>query len=166
MFIKNRTNPTDPWDLEDDKYSWRDETTKLPCLIVRGRMGNLCGYVGVYSEHALYNTPYDEFPYEAVPYEADISVHGGLTYGPEACAGEICHIAEEGEPEPHWFGFDCAHSQDLIPGMPVTCSWGGIYRNVEYVRENVTRLARQLQALKDIPWPEKEADKHESEGKY
>lgn len=36
-----------PWQDEPDKKQWRDPETGLPCLIVRGPGGALCGYVGV-----------------------------------------------------------------------------------------------------------------------
>ena len=32
-----------PWQDEPDKIQWQDEETGLPCLIVRGHMGFLCG---------------------------------------------------------------------------------------------------------------------------
>lgn len=35
------------WDSEPDKIQWQDAETGLPCLIVRGPVGALCGYVGV-----------------------------------------------------------------------------------------------------------------------
>lgn len=43
-----------PWNDEPDKRQWQDEATGLPCLIVRGPVGALCGYVGVPPDHPAY----------------------------------------------------------------------------------------------------------------
>jgi hypothetical protein len=102
-----------PWLEEFDKEQWADEATGYACLIKRGPVGALCGYVGVPEGHPWHGKDYDDI----TPYP---EVHGGLTYaslcqeGPE---GEtICHMAAPGEPEPLWWlGFDCAHAGDLSP---------------------------------------------------
>ena len=48
-----------------------------------------------------------------------------------------------------WFGFDCGHAGDVTPGLPfpaeLTASWK--YRDLEYVRKEVTALAFQLRQL-------------------
>jgi hypothetical protein len=77
-------------------------------MINRGPSGALCGYVGVPPTHPYHGMGYDDI---------DIDVHGGLTYhGP--CRGEICHVPEEGrEHDIWWFGFDCAHFNDVTPKM-------------------------------------------------
>lgn len=52
-----------PWDDEPDKMQFTDEATSLPCLIVRGPAGALCGYVGVAKGHPLHEVHYgDECP--------------------------------------------------------------------------------------------------------
>jgi hypothetical protein len=63
--------PRGEWDREPDKMQWQDKETGLPCLIVRNRMGALCGYVGVSEDHPDYQKGYDDFRVE---------VHGGLTF--------------------------------------------------------------------------------------
>jgi len=50
--------PRGEWDLEPDKVFWYDET-KLPCLIIRGFVGALNGYVGVPIYHPTYGLSYD-----------------------------------------------------------------------------------------------------------
>ena len=60
-----------PWDSEPDKVQWLDETTGLPCLIVRGPVGSLCGYIGVSSSHPFFGKDYDDVSADA---------HGGLTF--------------------------------------------------------------------------------------
>lgn len=59
------------WQSEPDKVQWVDAATGLDCLIVRGPAGALCGYVGVPESHQLFEKGYDD---------ADVSVHGGLTF--------------------------------------------------------------------------------------
>lgn len=51
-----------PWQDEPDKRQWQDEATGLPCLIVRGPVGALCGYVGVPPDHPAYGLSYDGMP--------------------------------------------------------------------------------------------------------
>jgi len=151
-----------PWDDEPDKIQWRDEGTGLPCLIVRGRMGALCGYVGVAEGHPAFEKGYDD---------VDVSVHGGLTYADHCADGpeehSICHIPEPGEPDHVWWlGFDCGHFLDYVPRMAMldkkfdkkyTESTGeesllypydpDQYRTVDYVKSEVKRLAEQLHAM-------------------
>lgn len=52
--------PPGPWSKEPDKIEWRDKETGRPCLIVRGSMGALCGYTGVYEGHPLFQKGYSE----------------------------------------------------------------------------------------------------------
>lgn len=51
-----------PWQSEPDKLQWQDEATGLPCLIVRGPVGALCGYVGVPTEHPAHGLSYYGMP--------------------------------------------------------------------------------------------------------
>lgn len=141
-----------PWQDEPDKKQWQDPATGLACLVVRNRMGALCGYVGVPKSHACYGKGYDA---------VDVDAHGGLTFadkcsqGREECDG-ICHKAPEGEDDVWWFGFDCAHACDFIPSMHELRADMGrtndywcdeTYRDFEYVTHRVTSLATQLAAL-------------------
>jgi hypothetical protein len=148
-----------PWQGEPDKLSWTDPGSGLPCLIVRNRLGALCGYVGVAPEHPWHGIPYNHRLGDDEPQEI-ISVHGGLTFsdgcdddGDEATA--ICHIAEPGQPD-HvwWFGFDCSHGFDFVPGllareaaMGMPPDDRGTYRDVEYVKTQIESLALQLVAV-------------------
>ncbi len=131
--------PLGPWRDEPDKAQWKDEATGYPCLIVRNTWGALCGYVGVPPTHPLHGKGYEA---------PDAQVHGGLTFaGPCYPEGDetvtICHLAKPGEPEPWWFGFDCAHAFDLAPGMRYG-SRDGTYRDIDYVVAEVISLAKQL----------------------
>lgn len=135
-----------PWQDEPDKRQWLDETTGLPCLIVRHkRGGHLCGYVGVPKDH----------PYHGKHYDADgidVDVHGGLTFA-SACshgdeASTVCHRVEDGEDDNVWWlGFDTAHLGDLSPGYATFqrgLDDGSSYRDFTYVQRECERLAKQL----------------------
>lgn len=150
-----------PWQDEPDKMQWQDEETGLPCLIVRGPVGALCGYVGVAEGHPWHGHEYskplrpaeageDEWMVDSP--ESRIRVHGGLTFSAFCRESDdeskgICHRPAPGEPD-HvwWFGFDCAHCDDHSPLMK-SLYGDDIYRNVEYVQEQCRELARQLAAV-------------------
>ena len=141
------------WQNEPDKVQWPDEKTGLPCLAVRGPGGHWCGYVGVSEEHPLYKADYS-----GAEHDADIRVHGGLTFashcheGPEETS--VCHIPGEGEPEKvWWFGFDCAHLYDYSPfygaknpSMHNSLGGGDVYRTLRYVKPECANLAGALAA--------------------
>ena len=147
-YIDKTTWGIGPWTDEVDKIQWLDEATSLPCLIVRGPIGNLCGYVGVNSTH-----PYFQKSYNLI--EHDIDVHGGLTFSDKCqkAVEGVCHLVENNEDDNvWWFGFDCGHYQDVSPKMlsygPIfKCQSGQTYKTIEYVREQVLELAKQLKEL-------------------
>jgi hypothetical protein len=144
-----------PWQQEPDKRQWKDVTTGLPCFLVRGRNGALCGYVGVTEGHPWFGRH---------KYEIDAEVHGGVTFA-LACerdgewSSSICHQPDEGEPDKLWWvGFDCAHSLDLLPSQP---SWPlravdfdlprwaePVYRDLSYVERHVGYLALEAASAK------------------
>ena len=152
-----------PWLNEPDKKQWLDKDTDLPCLIHRSSSGALCGYVGVDKTHPLFKHEYSGL---------DIDVHGGLTYS-EFCQETedpsfgICHLVSEGEEDERWwFGFDCGHGGDLMPGFKADMekiqnnpeypfpkrTWSafdGEYRNIEYVTKEIQSLAKQLKAMEN-----------------
>lgn len=159
-----------PWDEEPDKVQWTDPATGMPCLIVRNRMGALCGYVGVDRSHPWYGLKYDTGDYDEASDKpnpgAEVSVHGGLTFSSkcspkgddqtdeDAEANNICHVPEPGQSDDiWWFGFDTAHCDDVVPkmnatlkslGAPMPRGFGETYRTVGYVTDEVTSMARQL----------------------
>lgn len=149
-YIDKSEWPDGEWNDEFDKAQWQDEETDLPCLIVRGPSGALCGYVGVPNGHQLYGLHYD-----AAYDKANISVHGGLTYSdrcnPQGGGKGICHAVSEGESDDVWWlGFDCAHAGDLCPSyankLPDSNFLGEAYRDVAYVESEVRSLAKQIAA--------------------
>lgn len=145
-----------PWTSEPDKLQWPDPATNFPCLIVRGPVGALCGYVGVSPDHPLYGKPYN------APEVQEVQIHGGLTFAggcqpPHSSAHFICHVPTPGEPDDvWWFGFDCAHCGDGVPVFTLIDSRIGLweasrevstYRTLSYVQTEVTSLAAQLKVL-------------------
>lgn len=154
-----------PWDNEPDKAQWTDEASGLPCLMVRGPVGALCGYVGVPLGHPWHGRDYDDcgkFDPKPDDYEPDwwIDVHGGLTFSAGCSHGSdpsrgICHIPEPGQPDNVWWlGFDCAHSGDYT-GMKYEQEWrdrwprtGDVYRDFAYVQRECASLAAQAIAVR------------------
>lgn len=138
--------PAPEWDNEPNRKHWVDEATGLDCLIVRGPLSALCGYVGVPSGHAWYGKGY---------FDIKVSVHGGLTYA-SACdeTGKICHSHDKGDnvacEDVWWLGFDCVHLGDLAPKMgelsPRYGFAGDVYRNLAYVEAECKSLAAQVRA--------------------
>jgi hypothetical protein len=132
--------PNGPWMNEPDKIQFVTESG-YPGLIVRSEnSGSLCGYVGININHPNYLHSY---------HDVDVKVHGGLTYS-NKCNYHICHEAKEGEDDNVWWlGFDTAHYDDFIPSltMHLTCWNHGTYRTIDYVKDQVEYLARQLKEI-------------------
>jgi hypothetical protein len=129
--------PSGRWDFEsDDHVEWRDEVTGYACLIHRNSSGAWCGYVGLPPSHPFHGLDYSESALD------ELRCHGGLTYA-NKCNGRICHVPLPGESDDVWWlGFDCAHSDDESPAYDFTRY--GTYREQWWVRDEVTRLARQI----------------------
>lgn len=136
-----------PWKNEPDHLVWTDQTTSLTCMIHRNPVGALCGYVAVPPGHPLHGLAYNS---DAADH---ILVHGGLTYS-NPCVDPLCHVPAPGEPDDvWWFGFDCAHSGDYIPGYErhfdaLPFLRDGTYRDVAYVQEECRLLALQLKGVR------------------
>jgi hypothetical protein len=116
--------------MQKEWKQWWDKATGLPCLAIRrSSLGVWCGYVGVPPGHALHGMDYD------IP---DVRIHGGLTFAD--CADPRGGHAPEEIDDVWWFGFDCAHAGDVIPGV----NKHGKYRDRAYVEVECTSLAKQL----------------------
>lgn len=144
------------WQNEPDKKQWLDEATGLPCLIVRGPSGALCGYVGVNEGHPYFDVGYNQCAENCGREWCDhtpsalLEAHGGITFAgfcqktSDESVG-ICHKVTDGENDRvHWFGFDCAHSGDICPKYDRDGFGYGTYRDFDYVQSQVDDLARQL----------------------
>ena len=116
------------WDNEPDFVGGVDDETGYEVYIRRNSSGALCGYVSVPKGHPAYSVDYNSLP---------IAVHGGLTYGEQQYGDDK-----------YMFGFDCNHYGDLSPlDLNVFGYVCGTYRNIEYVKEQVKLLAKQLKAM-------------------
>jgi hypothetical protein len=190
---------SNPWENEPDSLDF--EAEGLKCAMRRNeRYGVWCGYVGVPPEHPLFGLPYNQplklppswfegrtmdqgiGPFDvfihalsgaksmddATPICIALHVHGG------------CNYAEDHVPDAHkvaepdgwwWFGFDCMHAGDLMPGMPkhdelmnqmidsmpehvratmrdiVFRKNRDVYRDQQYVVSECQSLATQLNAI-------------------
>lgn len=120
----------------------------FPCIIRRvEKLGNWCGYVGVGKDHPFFKMDYNN---KAL---ADINVHGGLTYARPCMDDEnlgVCH-PNDGDDERFWFGFDCAHFQDLIPirtFLDLEPDSSRIYRSANFVVDECKDLAEQFYEAK------------------
>lgn len=145
-----------PWDSEPDKAHWISPSTGFDCLMVRGPLGAWCGYVGVGPDHPWYGRNYYEED-SLSGLDDHVRVHGCVTYAGFCQAGvpEESGICHPGAGKLWWFGFDCAHSGDLIPAMVGYRRLYGWedppyreeYRGPEYVGAETESLARQLREL-------------------
>ena len=123
--------PHRPWEGEPDNAEWVDAETGLCGHIMRNEITHtLCGYVGVTSGN-LVGVDYNRL-------DMGYSPHGGLTYS-----------GREGNV--WWFGFDCAHSEDFLPGIYIKmrmvnhkgkASWPPTtnYRTWEFVDAEIQRM--------------------------
>lgn len=127
-----------PWQNEPDRLEWRSHG--FPCLVVRAPLGNLCGYVGVFSGHPWF---------EKDCLSLDVNIHGGLSYS-DHCFGHICHVPQPedaGQDDVWWVGFDCAHGWDFVPGLAVNSPSlifrDNAYRDLDFLKKEVEDLALQ-----------------------
>lgn len=156
-----------PWTSEPDDLRFTDEATGYDCHIVRVKhSGHLCGYVRIPEGHPLHGVSYSESVPPALAEhiervkngpvgkrgvidilclalgDGDMSagalfnVHGGITYSAQ-------------EDDGYWYGFDCAHCDDLCPASRYAFEFGerGEYRDIEYVKGECASLAAQLHRL-------------------
>lgn len=137
--------PRGPWDEEPDKVQWQDPATGLPCLIDRkDHTGIFCGYVGVPESHPWHGKAYDA--------ACELEAHGGVNFAdhcdPRATESSgVCHVPGPDESDRvWWFGFDCGHAWDVMPAPSVYSLMlaDTHYRDLAYVRDQVTQLAAQL----------------------
>lgn len=137
-----------PWQEEPDLAYWIDDATGYHCLINRTKTGILCGYVGIPENHPYVHR--DDF-------DVELKVHGGITF-----AGSECHVDFGKHPEvahaqsliyapAWWFGFDCAHSSDLMPTVKMnglsSLALRDTYRTFDYVMLELMEMLKQLETI-------------------
>lgn len=132
-----------PWENEPNFEEWVHKGTGYRCRVQRVPATlALCGYVSVPIGHKLRGMSYQEAS------EAGVYAHGGLTFGDKMDGRK-------------WFGFDCAHADDLIPmfymqqvasGYPTDVAYllKGTYRTFNWVKEETERLAESLKSVEEI----------------
>jgi hypothetical protein len=129
--------PLGPWTTEPNKLQWVDAATRLPCLIVRNWVGNLCGYAGVYPGHPLHGKRHYDVGL-IVPPDRNVNYSAGCAPGEDESQG-ICHIPEPDTAEDVW---------DLVPAwerLGEICD--AKYRDVAYAADGVMLLAVQLSMM-------------------
>jgi hypothetical protein len=182
-----------PWETEPDSLAF--EADGLPCVMWRNHYRAWCGYVGVGPEHPLFGLPMnhplklppswfegrkfdqsvgaiDLFAHilsganaidDACPISLAFQVHGGVSYADDR--------VPDHEPDGRWwFGFDCGHAGDFLPGAPdinkmmnamvesmpkevrgtmrkIVFGNEGHYRDQQYVVGECQSLAAQLNAV-------------------
>lgn len=123
------------WQDEPDIALFTDEATGYRCVMVRAPLGYWLGYVELEPGHPLYGEG-----------ELDglLSVHGGITYNE-------CRHPDWHKGSSYTIGFDCMHAFDHAPGKIRSGGkeWSvpniaGVYRNYQYVRDEIRELCRQL----------------------
>ncbi len=149
--------PRGQWDEEPDRVNLL--INGFYCQIERHRMhGSLNGYVGVPPGHPVYGIRFEDL-YKEYP---TIDVHGGLTFSQhareESLLGYLPNVPYETGPGlTWWIGFDCAHYMDFAPGMGyiLTAITGsaGIYKNIEFVTNELTSLTKDLVGCSIISSP-------------
>jgi hypothetical protein len=103
------------------------EHAGLKCKVAFTRQSHRCGYVAVPKGHIAYNKTYDDLP---------VDVHGGLTFGD----------VDNRNKELEWFGFDCAHFNDISAEDLIKKREGHFWTLEETIAET-NRLAEQLQKI-------------------
>jgi hypothetical protein len=151
-FVDRTDWPKGPWDGEPDREEFI--FLGLPCIAVRNKLGAWCGYVGIPNNHPLRDKSYNQL-YDM---EVDINIHGGLTFSDY---GTFPMNHSQLEHKATWYyGFDCAHSGDLVPsmlalnvkfGIPTGFSFHESYCTFDYCKSQIKSLARQLRELQARP---------------
>lgn len=131
-YIDKSKWPTGPWQDEPDFIGWTDPSTELDCAMIRSPfMGFWCGYVGVTRADGLHGVGYN-------------CVNPGTPYFTEEITFSDHHHSLT--PGVWYFGFDCAHSRDLIPNhtVPFPSTWETEYPTAEDVRYRTERFAYEI----------------------
>lgn len=112
----------------------------LDGYIMKMDLGFLCGYVALPENHRLYEVDYEDLD--------TIDVHGGITYSgySQLENQKFTESSTQVDDNTWWIGFDCSHGYDLVPGMQhIVNSGNRVYRDIDYVTNEVEELAAKLQ---------------------
>jgi hypothetical protein len=129
-----------PWENEPDFEEWRDKKTGYLCRVKRHMDTlSLCGYVAVPIGNKVRGMTYQDAE------EVGVHAHGGLTFGDKMDGRK-------------WFGFDCAHSGDLVPAFHMRRVIEGsdyprvveeTYRTFDWVKKETAKLAKSIATTHD-----------------
>jgi len=159
-----------PWESEPDSLDF--EAEGLPCAMRRNRYRVWCGYVGIPPEHPLYGLPTNhplklprawfknrnsregygpmdlfihamsgnETIEEACPISLAFEVHGGVNFADDGIS-----YADDHPPDGRWwFGFDCGHAGDYMPGLDPSNFMAEMIESMpEHVRETMRDIMRK-----------------------
>ena len=154
--------PSGPWDDEPDKIQFEEPETGLPAIARRNQQGAWCGYVAVSEGHPWYGADYWADEHLDKDIVEIVDVHGGVTYagatqGKDSVLPNVQQLSLSPSDEKceglWWFGFDCAHYGDTSPAYD--WSFGGeyTYRTLDFVKAEITKLARQVAAASGAEVP-------------
>jgi hypothetical protein len=129
-----------PWENEPDFEEWVDKDTGYICRVKRNESTlSLCGYVAVPIGNKVRGMNYQDAE------EVGVYAHGGLTFGGKMDGRK-------------WFGFDCAHSGDLVPMFHMRRVAEGsdypdvvkeTYRTFDWVKKETAKLADSIARAHD-----------------
>lgn len=123
---------SEPW-MQEPGYA-RFTLNDFECAIIRHQeLGHLCGYVGLFRHHAMFEMPSEDFH--------AVSVHGGITYASHFIVNRETGTIRN-SPGIWWIGFDCAHSDDYLPYSLSPSS--GEYRSFGFVFRELQALTARL----------------------
>lgn len=115
------------WENEPNQVDYEIHGYKVQ-IFRNPYLGNLLGYVFLNKDQPCYGCRESEI---------DVRVHGGITYAEKY--GDYWKI-----------GFDCAHSGDFMPyAGPHNNSSSFTYKNIQYVKDQLTNLVDQLSSYYD-----------------
>jgi len=115
------------------EYDWVTSSGLRAVCILVADGSHRCGYVSVSSSHPNYEIGYNDVV-------AD--VHGGLTYG-----GRLLQYEAFINDDLWWFGFDCAHYNDIVLSMLTfgeEVGEGRVFRSAEFVIAECEKLATYI----------------------
>ena len=160
------------WEREPDSLDYTDDATGYLVAMRRGPMKHWCAYVGIPAGHPWHGLGYDT-PVKAFAgaMEREFAIDdigviqlicGSLDAVPEEniyrlsvilrCHGGVAWAANKpasGKPDGRWwFGFDCSHSGDYVPGLSRYHADDGseVYRDVDFVKAAASKLCADLKA--------------------
>ena len=134
---KNEPILDGPWLDEPHHLYYTDRETGYECRLRRNPVYAWCGYVEVAEDHPIFKKDY-------VTLNEYLGVHGGITWSDYPPMEKFSWGDEK-----IWFvGFDCSHAYDLSPASRSRLVIADqSYRDLEYVKNEVKNLCRQLKEL-------------------